>query len=92
MALHAWYKLFEHILRLPPKVPANQAITAYFSQPWSGKGGRLRTTLPTVHNDDLKGAPYELKSRKDLELLRAKAQARGNFWYDNANILTLYQY
>ena len=30
-------------------------------------------------NDDLKGTPYELKSRKDLELLRVKAQARGEW-------------
>ena len=42
-----------------------------------------RTTLPIVVNDDLKGTPYELKSGKDLELLRIKAQAREEW-----NILT----
>ena len=30
-------------------------------------------------NNDLKGTPYELKSRKDLELLQVKAQARGEW-------------
>ena len=83
MAIHARWKLFGHILRLPPTAPANKAMIAYFSQPGAGRRGRPRNTLPIVLNDDLKGTPYELKSGKDLELLRIKAQAREEW-----NILT----
>ena len=79
MVIHARWKLFGHILRLPPNVPANKAMTAYFSHPGEGWRGRPRTTLPTVLNDDLKDTPYELKSRKDLELLQAKAQVQGEW-------------
>ena len=79
MALYARWKLFGHILRLPPNVPANKAMIAYFSQHGTGRRGRPRTTLPIVLNDDLKGTPYKLKSKKDLELLRTKAQARGEW-------------
>ena len=75
MALHAQWNLFGHILRLLPNVPANTAMTAYIFLPtWGSRNGRPRTTLPTVFNDNLKGIPYKLKSRKDLQLLRAKSQ------------------
>ena len=54
-------------------------MIAYFSQPRAGRHGRPKTTLPISLNDDLKGTPYEIKSKKDLELLHTKAQARGEW-------------
>lgn len=68
-------ELFWHILRLPPTVPATKAMTAYFSQPEACRCGRPGTKLPTVPKDNLKA--YQLQSKKDLQLLRTKAQAQG---------------
>ena len=72
MAVHAQWNLFGHILRLVPNVPANKDMTAYFCHP--GAGG-MADQEPTVFNDNLKGTPFKLKSRKDLQLLQVKSEA-----------------
>ena len=51
----ARWKLFGHILRRDPKIPANMAMYYYFENTCTNEGfrGKPRTTLPTVLNQDL---------------------------------------
>ena len=81
IARQARWQLFGHILRLPISVPANKAMTTYYSKPGAGRRGRPRTTLPVVLSEDIKCTNYQLKTSADLEVLRTKAQAREE-WTD----------
>ena len=50
----ARWKLFGHILRRNPNIPANIAMRFYFENQETGYRGRPRTTLPEVLKKDLK--------------------------------------
>ena len=49
----ARWKLFGHILRRDPSIPANMAMKFYYEDANKGHRGKPRTTLPVVLNQDL---------------------------------------
>ena len=77
--LEARWRLFGHILRRTPEIPANKAMNFYFSNQGPKQKGRPVTTLLITLNNDLKritGNNILLTSYKDLENLREIATNR----------------
>ena len=74
---HRW-RLFGHILRRDPEIPANQSMEAYFVRCGNPFKGRPLTTLPTVLHQDLQtlNKPLALKNPEDLNKIRELAQDR----------------
>ena len=87
----ARWKLFGHILRRDPTIPANLAMKFYFEEKTTGFRGKPRTTLPVILNQDLeelylKTEPHhsdhnytkrlKLNNKEDLEKLRKMAEDR----------------
>ena len=75
--LQARWRLFGHVLRREPSIPANKAMAFYFYDNAKRARGRPITTLP--HNNDLKilqNRSISLTSQKDLETLRKIAERR----------------
>ena len=75
------WKLFGHILRLPPIAPPRQAMNQYFTEPCFTRNGRPPTTLPIRLKQDLSLLPpthnrYRLKTLPHLNRLTNKAQNR----------------
>lgn len=81
--LEARWKLFGHILRRNPAIPANKAMHFYFTATSSEKyRGRPITTLPVTLNNDLKKInenKIKLTSLQDLEELKSIAHNRDNW-------------
>ena len=90
----ARWKLFGHILRRDPTIPANLAMKFYFEEKTTGFRGKPRTTLPVILNQDLEDLylntePHhsdhnytkrlKLNNNEDLEKLRKMAEDR-NIW------------
>ncbi|GFR80211.1 hypothetical protein ElyMa_005893100 [Elysia marginata] len=76
--IRAW-RLFRHIFRRDPRIPANEAMQFYFEENNKRPSGRPITTLPVTINNDLKHVPGEkmtLTSQKDLDLIRDIAENR----------------
>ena len=63
---HRW-RLFGHILRRDPEIPANKSMEAYFVRCGNPFKGRPLTTLPTVLHQDLQtlNKPLALKNPED---------------------------
>ena len=77
--LETRWRLFGHILRRNPEIPANKAMTFYFSGNTKRSRGRPTTTLPVTINNDLKKLhdnTLKLTSQTDLENLRNIAHNR----------------
>ena len=72
------WRLFGHIMRRNPEIPANKAMTAYFEKSGNPFRGRPITTLPVLLNQNLGTLENEmtLKSASDLQKLTALAQDR----------------
>ena len=70
--LQARWRLFGHVLRREPSIPANKAMAFYFHDNAKRARGRPITTLPMTLNNDLKILQIRnipLTSQKDLETL-----------------------
>ena len=77
--LEARWRLFGHVLRRDPNIPANEAMHFYFSENNKRARGRPQTTLPVTLNNDLKKlltTKLEITSQKDLDTLRHIAENR----------------
>ena len=77
--LQARRRLFGHVLRREPSIPANKAMTFYFHNNAKRARGRSITTLPMTLNNDLKilqNWSISLTSQKGLETLRKIAERR----------------
>ena len=80
--LESRWKLFGHILRRDPEIPANKAMTFYFNTTNKRARGRPITTLPITLNNDLKRLQdntIQLVTQKDLDTLKDTAQQRGEW-------------
>ena len=91
----ARWKLFGHILRRDPSIPANMAMKFYFEKATNkGYRGKPRTTLPVVLNQDLDDhyqhtEPHlsdhnytrrlKINNNEDLEDMRKLAEDRRNW-------------
>ena len=91
----ARWKLFGHILRRDPSIPANMAMKFYFEKATNkGYRGKPRTTLPVVLNQDLDDyyqltEPHlsdhnytrrlKINNKEDLENMRKLAEDRRNW-------------
>ena len=77
--LQARWRLFGHVLRREPSIPANKAMAFYFHDNAKRARGRPITTLPMTLNNDLKilqNRSISLKSQKGLETLRKIAERK----------------
>ena len=77
--LQARLRLFDHVLRREPSIPANKAMAFYVHDNAKRARGRPITTLPMTLNNDLKilqNLSISLTSQKDLETLRKNAERR----------------
>ena len=77
--LQARWRLFGHVLRRDPSIPANKAMVFYFHDNAKRARGRPITTLPLTLNNDLKrlqNRSISLTSQKDLDTLRKIAEIR----------------
>ncbi|GFS17664.1 hypothetical protein ElyMa_001501800 [Elysia marginata] len=79
LVLESTWRLFGHILRRDPCIPANEAMQFYLVENNKRPRGRPITTLPVTLNNDLKHVPGEkmtLTPQKDLDLIRDIAENR----------------
>ena len=77
--LQARWRLFGHVLRREPSIPAHKAMAFYFYDNAKRARGRPITTLQMTLNNDLKilqNRSISLTSQKDLETLRKIAERR----------------
>ena len=75
--LEARWRLFGHILRRDPEIPANKAMTFYFTKIDKPQRGRPTTTLPVTLNNDLKKTKLtKLTTLNDLDEIRNIAMDR----------------
>lgn len=74
--LEARWKLFGHILRRDPEIPANKAIEFYYTQNTKRTKGRPMTTLPVTLNNDLKKLQNNMRLTTITELDKLKSIAR----------------
>ena len=77
--MQARWRLFGHVPRREPSIPANKAMAFYFHDNAKRARGRPITTLPMTLNNDLKilqNRSISLTSQKDLETLRKIAERR----------------
>ena len=72
----ARWRLFGHVLRRNPDIPANLQMRAYFFSTAAKWRGRPRTTLPSTLDHDLVscGSGFRLRIAQDLEVVRTLAQ------------------
>ncbi|GFR64201.1 hypothetical protein ElyMa_001916100 [Elysia marginata] len=73
------WRLFGHISRRDPCIPANEAMQFYCVENNKRPRGRPITTLPVTLNNDVKHVPGEkltLTSQKGLDLVRDIAENR----------------
>ena len=87
--LQARWRLFGHVLRREPSIPANKAMAFYFHDNAKRARGRPITTLPMTLNNDLKilqNRSISLTSQKDLETLRKIAERRQEWFTFTADI------
>ena len=79
----ARWRLFGHVLRMDNEVPAQKAMVSYFtlSSDCKGRQGNACTIASAVSEDYKRafGDKYIIKSMKDYEAIRAKAQDRGEW-------------
>ena len=77
--LQARWRLFGHVLRRDPSIPANKAMSFYFQDNAKRARGRQITTLPMTLNNDLKilqNRSIFLTPQKDLETSRKIVERR----------------
>ena len=77
--LKSRWRLFGHVLRRDPSIPANVAMRYYFTESTNRGRGRPTTTLPVTLNNDLKrlqNEHYRLTTKSDLDKLHTIAQNR----------------
>ena len=77
--LQARWRLFGHVLRREPSIPANKAMAFYFHDNAKRARSRPITTLPMTLNNDLKilqNRSISLTPKKDLETIRKIAERR----------------
>ena len=87
--LQARWRLFGHVLRREPSIPANKAMAFYFHDNAKRARGRPITTLPMTLNNDLKilqNRSISLTSQKDLETIRKIAERRQEWTTFTADI------
>ena len=72
------WRLFGHILRRDPQIPANISMEAYFVKCGKSFRGRPLTTLPYVLHQNLQSLkkPLTLKKQEDLIKIKELAQDR----------------
>ncbi|EGZ06897.1 hypothetical protein PHYSODRAFT_529902 [Phytophthora sojae] len=88
--LRARWRLFGHILRRPPTIPAYRYILNYFGPSTSGGWkGRRRLTLPMVLDADLQTLSFghRLQRAADLFLFRLCAQDRSGWRHLTGRLL-----
>ncbi|GFR60570.1 hypothetical protein ElyMa_001825000 [Elysia marginata] len=81
VVLQARWRLFGHVLRREPSIPANKAMAFYFHDNAKRARGRPIATFPMTLNNDLKilqnrSTSLTCTSQKDLETLRKIAERR----------------
>ena len=78
--INARWRLFGHTLRMKDEGPAQKAMASYFTVPGDCRGRQGNAcTIASVVSDDYKrayGEKYVIKSMKDYEAIRLKAQDR----------------
>ena len=87
--LQARWRLFGHVLRREPSIPANKAMAFYFHDNAKRARGRPITTLPMTLNNDLKilqNRSISLTSQKDLETIKKIAKRRQEWTTFTADI------
>ena len=87
--LQARWRLFGHVLRREPSIPANKAMAFYFHDNAKRARGRPITTLPMTLNNDLEimqNRSISLTSQKDLETIRKIAKRRQEWTTFTADI------
>ena len=87
--LQARWRLFGHVLRREPSIPANKAMAFYFHDNAKRARGRPITTLPMTLNNHLKilqNRSISLTSQKDLETIRKIAKRRQEWTTFTADI------